>query len=229
MDPQYQPQQQPSFQPPANNPYEFIMNPQQPPKRKGTGFGGGKLPMLLGLIVGGAVLLMIVLTIFISLGSNKGASTEDIVGLVQTQNELVRISNQGVKSAVQQSTKSLAVTTEYAMRTQQQETIALLTKNGRQLGEKENTLKQNAQTDRQFTTAKSTSTFDLVFSQVMQNELTTYANNLKQLFSKTTNKETRDQLSDYYEQTQLLISQIPYTQESIESGADTAPTPAPAQ
>jgi hypothetical protein len=219
MDPQYQPQQQPSFQPPANNPYEFIMNPQQPQKPKGFG-GGGNLPMILGLVAGGAVVLMIVLALVVNLlGGSKGANTEDFVGLVQSQNELVRVSNQGVKDGIQQSTKSLAVTTEYAMRTQQRETIALLTKSGRVLGEKEPSLKQNAKTDQQFTTAKSTSSFDLVFSQVMQNELTTYASNLKALFTKTTNPEVRDQLSDYYEQTQLLISQVPYTQESIESAS----------
>lgn len=215
MNPQYPPQQ-PSFQPPANNPYEFIMNPQQPAKPKG--FGGGKLPLLLALIVGGATVLIIVLALLVNLLGSKGANTEDFVGLVQSQNELVRVSNRGVKDAVQQSTKNLAVTTEFAMRTQQRETTALLTKAGRELGDKEATLKQNAKTDQQFTAAKSTSSFDLAFSQVMQNELTVYANSLKALFNKTTNPEVRDQLSAYYEQTQLLISQVPYAQESIETG-----------
>jgi hypothetical protein len=220
MNPSYQPQA--PYQPPASNPnpYDFILNPQKPPKKSAK----SNLGLILGLVIGGAVILMIVLTVIINLLGPKGANTEDLVGLVQAQHELVRVSNQGARDGVQQSTKNLAVTAEYAMRTQEARTTALLAKNGRALGDKENALKQNAKTDQQFTTAKATSTFDLVFSQVMQNELTSYAASVKQLFNKTTNKDIRDQLSDYYEQTQLLISQIPYTQESIEAAGNTTTT-----
>jgi len=172
--------------------------------------------MLLGLVIGGAVILMIILAVVVNLmGSSKPSNTEQMVSLIQSQNEIVRVSHEGASSAVRQTTKNLAVTAEYAMLTQQQFTTNYLAQHGRVLGEKEGTLKQNARTDQQFTTAKATSTFDLVYSQVMQNLLTTYATDLKQVFNTTQNPETKKLLGTYYEETQLLISQIPYTQDSI--------------
>jgi hypothetical protein len=215
MDPQYQqpaPYQQPGLQPPNTNPYDFIFNPAPPPKKK----AGGNLPVMLGLVVGGAIILVVVIAIVMSLlNSGKGSTTEDMVGLVQSQNEIVRVSTEGVSSAIQQTTKNLAVTAEYAVLTQQGNTTVYLAEHGRKLGTKEVALKQNARTDQQFTTAKSTSTFDLVYSQTMQSLLTDYASELKQVFTKTQNSDTKALLSNYYEQTQLLISQIPYTQDSI--------------
>jgi hypothetical protein len=176
---------------------------------------------MLMFVGGGVVILVIFLAVIVNLlSSGKSSVTEDLVSITQIQNEIIRISHQGTSDSVQQTTKNLAVTAEYAVMTQQKETIAYLAKYGRTLAEKEAGLKQNAQTDQQFALAKSTSTFDLVFSQVMQNSLTDYATSLKRVFTHTTNADTKALLSDYYSQTQLLISQIPYAQESIESAGN---------
>jgi hypothetical protein len=215
--PPYQQQPQNSLQPPSNNPYEFIFSPQQAPKKRSFN-PANNFGMLLGIILGGAVLLMIILAIVASMLGGSKTKVEDLVAVAQMQNELIRISDQGSSDAVQQSTRNLAVTAEYTMNSQQVQTTTYLAKNGREVDEKELALKQNARTDQQFSTAKTTSTFDLVYAQVMQNELTVYANNLKQLFTTSQSKEQKQMLSAYYEQTQMLISQIPYTQESISAG-----------
>jgi hypothetical protein len=214
MDP-YAPQPQNTLQPPPHNPYEFILNPQQPHRPRRLGLGGGSFGMLIGMIVGGALLLMLVVGVAVTLLAGNKANTTDFVGLSQSQQELIRVSHQGATDAVQQTTKNLAITAEYGLQTQQQQVLKYLATHGKDVGKKEIVLKQNAQTDLQFKTAKATSTFDLVYSQTMQNQLTAYANTLKELFSKTTKTTERELLGKYYEQTQLLISQIPYTQESI--------------
>lgn len=215
MEPQ-QPGPQNTLQPPEQNPYDFIINPPNPPKAKLFGLGGGSFGMTIALIVGGALLLMVILAIVATLfGSNK-TSTSDFISLAQTQQEVIRVANRGTADATQQSTKNLAVSAEYAVRSQQQQVKAYLAKRSKAPNEKELVLKQNAQTDLQFKTAKSTSTFDLVFSQVMQNELDNYARMLKQFFNTAKNPEEREMLGSYYEQTQLLISQIPYAREDID-------------
>lgn len=217
MDP-YTQQPQHSLQPPSQNPYEFIMNPQQPPKRKLINLSGGNsFGMLLGLILGGALLLMLVLAIIVSLLGGSKANTGDFISLSQTQQELMRVANQGASDATHQTTKDLAITAEYTIRSQQREVLAFLATHGKTVGGKELALKQNARTDQQFRAAEATSTFDLVFSQTMQNQLTTYASTLKQLHAAASGKAEREMLSGYYEQTQQLISQIPYTQDTIES------------
>lgn len=211
MDP-YQQYQSPN----QGNPYDFIMNPAPPPKKK-IGLGGNNFILTIGLIVGGAVAFMIILAIILSMVSGDKVGKADLISVAQTQNELVRVSEQGTGSATQQVTKNLAVTIQYTMKTQQLQILKFLADNGTELGKKELALKQNAATDQQFTSAKTTSTFDLVYAQTMQNQLSDYANSLKQLHARAVSNTEREMFSDYYEQTQLLISQIPYTQDSIES------------
>jgi hypothetical protein len=210
--------QQPPYQPPIGNSYDFIMNPQQPPKPKKIGLGGNShFGLTIAFILGGAVLFMVVLAVIINIFSGGTSNKTSLISLAQTQNELIRVAGQGTKSAVQQTTKNLSVTVQYSVSTQQKQTLAYLANHGTAVGSKDLTLKQNASTDQQFATAKVTSTFDSVFTQIMQDGLTSYAGNLKQLYNTTTNTTVKELTSTYYEQTQLLISQIPYTQQSIQN------------
>ncbi|HEU4914773.1 MAG TPA: hypothetical protein VFT16_05240 [Candidatus Saccharimonadales bacterium] len=213
MDPyqQYQAPQQ-------GSPYEFILNPSKPPKKK-FGLGGNNFAVTLGLIIGGALIFMIVLTLLLNAVGGKTLSKADLIALAQTENELVRVSQTAAATATQQTTKNLAVTIQFSMLTQQKKTLNFLAQNGVDVDEKELGLKQNATTDQQLASAKTTSTFDLTFSQIMQDELEAYARNLKALNASAANKTESDLTSTFYTQTQLLISQIPYTQDRIQEGA----------
>lgn len=209
-------QQYPS--PSQGNPYDFIMNPGKPPK-KALGLGSNNFVFTLVLIIGGAVLFMILLAVILNAVSGSSLSKSDLISLTQTENELSRVSQQAATTATQQTTKNLAVTIEFTMNTQQKHILQFLANNNVKVGAKDLKLKQNATTDQQLASARATSTFDLVFSQLIQDQLESYANNLKNLHSKAANKTESDITSDYYEQTQLLISQIPYTQNHIQEGA----------
>jgi hypothetical protein len=200
----------------SGSPYEFIMSPNQKPKKR-FGFGNGNFAFTIGLIVSGALLFMIIITIVLNMFGGSKVGTADLVTVTQAQNEISRIADQGARTGTQQVTKNLAITIQYTMDTQQKNILNFLAENGTTIDPKDLKLKQNASTDQQLTSAKTTSTFDLVFSQIMQNELTTYANDLKQLHARASSTTEKDMMSSYYEQTQLLISQIPYTQDTIES------------
>lgn len=221
MDPQ---QQYPPTSP--GNPYEFILNPEKPKKPGKFGLGGNKLAMTLVFIVGGVLIFMILATILLNAFTPKKIDEAQLTSLAQTQVELHRISKKASSEATQQVTRNLATTVEYTMMTQKTETLKVLAENGVELGDKELALKQNATTDQKFATAKSTSTFDKTYTEIIETELTTYANTLKQLTTLGSSQKERDRISDYYQQVQQLISQIPYAQDKIDSG-DTAPTPAP--
>jgi len=204
---------------PQGNPYEFILNPSQPPKKKLGGlFGGGnKLVMVAAAIVGGALVIMIVLTILLNALAPKKISTQDLIGIAQTQTELLRISQTASRTAVQQVTRNLATTVEYTMGTQRKQTLDVLAQNKVEVSEKELALKQNATTDQRFSNAKVTSTFDKTYTEIIQDELDSYATTLKNLSSVSATQKERDRMSDYYRQVQLLISQIPYTEDTIDS------------
>jgi len=203
---------------PQGNPYEFILNPQQQPKKNIGGKFGNRFILTLSLIIGGTFILMIIVAVLLNALAPAKISKEDLISLAQTQNEIHRVSAQATSSATQQVTKNLATTIEYTMVTQRKQTIDVLAKNKVEVGAKELSLKQNATTDQKFATAKATSTFDQTFTEIIQDELTGYANTLKDLSSKSASQSERDRMSDYYRQVQQLISQIPYTQDSLESG-----------
>ncbi len=213
MDP-YQQYQAPQ----PGSPYEFILNPSKPPKKK-IGFGGNNFVLTLAVIIGGAFLFMIILTVILNAVGGKTLSKTDLIGLAQTENELVRISQQATASATQQTTKNLAVTIQLSMTTQQKKDLDFLAANGVKVDTKQLSLKQNATTDQQLASAKTTSTFDLVFSQLIQSQLQDYAKSLKQLNSVAANKTESDLTSTFYGQTQLLIAQIPYTQDRINAAS----------
>lgn len=165
-------------------------------------------------IIGGTVLLMVVVVILLNALTGSRVNTNDLVSLAQTQNELIRVSNQG-SGATRQGTRSLATTVEYTLKTQLQQTSALLAKHGREVGSKELTLKQNATTDQQFQAAKTTSSFDLVYAQVMERQLQSYSRELQGTLAKASDRDERELLSNYNQQVQLLLTQIPFTQQDI--------------
>jgi hypothetical protein len=206
---------QPYVPPPSNNPYDFILNPSPKPKK---GFGGlmrDKLIRTLVFVLGGTFIFMIVVAIALnSFGGGNQVNTNDMVSLGQSQTELIRVARQG-SSASRQGTRALATTVEYTMKTQLQQTTALLAENDRKLGDKELTLKQNANTDQQFKASKATSTFDLVYAQVMEKQLQTYSRELQSTLNKSSNSDERELLSSYNQQVQLLLTQIPFTQKDI--------------
>ena len=208
-------QQYPSS--PQGNPYEFILNPAKPPKKKTFGLGGNNLLKVAVIIIVTAIGVMILLTVLLNALAPKKLSADELKSVAQSQAELLRVAGQATASSVQQNTKNLATTIELTMSTQEHQTIALLKANGVKMGAKELALKQDATSDQKLAAAKTTSTYDQTYITIAQASLTSYANYLKQLTTKTNSQSERDRMSEYNRQVQLLISQIPYTQNTIDS------------
>jgi len=210
------PQQYPTGQ----NPYDFILNPAKPPKpSKLSKLPGSSNPLVfkLVLLAGGALLLMLTITVITNLlSSGTRSNVSALTSIAQTQNEIVRVAERGATNATQQNVKNLAVTTQLSVATQQQQLLAYMARNGTKVSSKQLKLKQDAKTDQKFTLAKQTSTFDAVFSKTMQTQLQSYAADLKELFDVATSENQRTLLSTDYTQAQLLLSQVP-SPESLQS------------
>lgn len=201
---------------PGGNPYEFILNPEQKPKKKfGISKNSNKLLFTLVIIIVSVIAFMILVTVLLTAFAPKKIGKAELMSLAQTQTELIRIADQGSRDSRQQVTKNLATTVHYTVLTQQKSTVQPLGK----ISKKELSLKQNASTDQQLATAKATSTFDATITKIIETELNNYANELKKLFEIAKTDKERDMMSDYYKQTQLLIAQIPYTQDGIEGAS----------
>jgi hypothetical protein len=197
---------------PQHNPYDFIVNPAQPKKTRLLPGGNNPLVKKLAVIVGCVIIVAIVLGVGASLLGGKKTNTAELFSLAQTQHEIVRVATLGVSRATDQSAKNLAINTELSVATQQQQLVDFLAKHGRGTKDKELALTQNAATDRQLMQAQQTSTFDLAFAQIMQNQIQAYASTIKHLHATSTSTSAKALLNTDYIQTQLLLSQVPAAQ-----------------
>jgi len=200
---------------PQGNPYDFILNPQKP-KKAYKGLHG--LARTIILIVAGTILFMVIAGFILNALLPKKISKEDMLGLAQSQTEIIRITDQGASAATKQVARNFATTISATILTQKKQTVDLLAKNGVKTNSKELALKQNATNDQKLASAKATSTYDKAFTEITQAELQKYSNLLKQLSTKATTQDERIRLGDYYQQSQLLLSQIPYTNQSLDAG-----------
>ncbi len=195
--------------PPPGNDYNFIMDPEKP-KKKGVMDDGSSNSFIakIVLLVGGAVALIIVLTIGVNLLFGGKSNIEMVVNLTQQQQEIVRLAAEG-ENAIGQEIRNASINTRLSVRSQQQSWMTFLGKRGRTVPPEELNLKKDSATDNKLKLAEQTSTFDTTYATVMRSELEDYAGMLKSTFDGTANKEERQMLSLHYNEVQLLLEQWP--------------------
>lgn len=201
---------QPSFSNPQSDQFSFITNPT--PKKPAL-LGGDPFIKRIAIIIGGAIGFMLVVWLVFSLLPGGKTTKIDLLSLAETQQELVRVATLGNASAVQQDTKNMASNVLYTLQTQETATLGRLSKQGQKVSDKQLSLKQDATADQKLSVAKETSTFDTTFSALIQQDLQSYAATVKSLSTTATKQQDVDLYSNYYQQTQLLISQINTSQQ----------------
>lgn len=202
MNPQY----------PEHNPYDFIMNPGQPqPKRAVDLNGKNGFLLKIGLIVGGVIILMIAVAIAMNMFAGNKTNTEDLKLLAQTQQEIVRVSasaqtGSGIRD---QALKNFAANTQLTVASQQTQLVTYLAQNDAKMNNKQLGLKKSSETDTTLKQAQATSTYDIAFKQVIKSSLTNYANEIQTNYNNATATDVRSYLKKSYDQTQLLLQQLP--------------------
>jgi hypothetical protein len=190
--------------PRGQNPYDFITNPQTPPKRRFS--GGNSFMTRLLMVVGGGVLLIIIISVAVSLlGRSSQGNVSALKNLVSEQEELVRIAGIGSKNAQDTTVRSRALTTELSTETQQQSLINYLEKLGVKVSEEELASQKNSSTDSELESAASSNRFDDEFSATLTGLLNEYATNLQEIYNSTSNEETKQVLSESYSSTATLL------------------------
>lgn len=190
-----------------NNRYDFIINGGQKKSLLPSLKGSDSFTKKLIFIIGGAVILIIVMWIVGSL-LGGGGSSAGLAKIVQQEEEIARVAAEGSK-ANRSDIKSSAVNIQLTMDSQQREWQLFLAERGSQVGEKELVLLKNPATDQQLTTAHSNNAFDKTFVDVMRTFLNDYSNTLQTTFTSSSNEAERALLKTHFDQTQLLIEQLP--------------------
>lgn len=204
-----QPQSAPQ---PVNTPnqYDFLLNQTQTPKQSKL----AKLPGMRGqfarriaIIAGGGLLLVIVFIIVASLFFGGSSTTDNLVKLSQQQNELIRVASQATNHATEQTTKNLAINTQFVLATDQEQLVAYTKKHGRKITTKELAAARSTATDQKLTTAQAASNFDAVFVQIIQSELTDYRSLLQQTFTASKVAATKKLLNTDFANAANLLTQ----------------------
>lgn len=202
MNPQY----------PEQNPYDFIMNPNQPaPKRPLDISGKNGFALKIGMIVGALIIIMIAASLLINLFTGNRTNTADLQALAQSQQEIIRVAQvaNGGSGLRDQSLKNFATNTQLTVATQQTALLAYLTKHDAKMSPKTLGLKKDDQTDKQLAQARATSTYDIAFQQIAARQLANYSNELQTNFNNATEKDVRSYLQESYQNVQLLRAQMP--------------------
>ncbi len=197
---------------PNTGQYDFIVNPQKPTKPTLNllgGPGGGKNAFFIkiGVIVGGALILMMILAVVINMFFGGRTNTDDLVSLTQVQTEVVRVSAMGSKAS-EQALKNTAQSIQQTVASQRQGWLSYLETKGRKVKDKELALKKDTNTDKQLSLAAESNTYDTAFRQALKQDLEAYAAALKTAHQNASDAAERGYLAEDYDNVQILLKQL---------------------
>lgn len=188
-----------------SNPYDFITNSANKPKKSLLSGGGSKTRRIIIVGVGAVVLLMVGLIVASLLRSGGASQKIDYLSLVQQQAELIRISEIGVSKSRQSTAKNLAITTSLSLASQQTETLELAKKAGASTDPKTLALSKNAKTDELLTSADQSNQFDQTFIETLKAALEKYRTLLRKIYQNTAGASAKQTLSEHYKSISDLL------------------------
>lgn len=184
--------------------YEFLT---EQPVKKNSLLGGSKKSRI-AIAVAGAILLIIIgLVVYTLLNSASDGTKKDLVIAVQQQNELIRISEIGVKEATSGEARNLAVTTNLSLVSSQTELQDLAKKAGAKLDAKQLKAASNSQSDKTLEQAKQINRFDEEFTKIIESQLLAYQQTLKRIYQSAQNQNSKNSLNQLYENASILIGE----------------------
>lgn len=193
----------------SGNQYDFIMTPGKTPKKSvlpSLGGGSSFTRKIIFIIAGGLLLIVVFWIVGTLLGG--GGNTANLTKLVQQEEEITRIATEGA-TASRADIRSTAANIQLSLNSQQQEWLQFLADQGSKISEDQQKLMQNTATDEQLTAARSNNTFDKTFLTLMRSYLTDYSSTLQTAFASASDETERALLSAHFDQTQLLLKQLP--------------------
>lgn len=193
-----------------NNPYAFILSPEQPKSSKFNFNASLPIKILAGL--GILLVVLIVGSILKNAVLGSGGIPDGFVTVAQDQQAMIAVlSNEDNQTNLQNSTKAFAITAQMSLSSSQSELINYMQLNKKKVPPKVLALKVNPATTKQLEASIAASTYDQTFRQIMKSKLTQYKQQLKATYLESTGQKGRAILDDSYNQAELLLTQLDAT------------------
>lgn len=180
------------------------MNPQQPQKRSGFSLSGGKNRILI-LIGGGIVILGVGIILVSLLFGGNGENSQKLLGIAQTQTELIRLAEQAKGKARTSAAVNLATTVSATVTSSENQTLPIVKRSGAKTDVKTLALKRTAKTDQQLASAEQSSQYDTVFITVMTTQLQSYQTQLKDAYASLKKPTDKQVMKSAYDSTTLIL------------------------
>lgn len=189
--------------------YDFIMN-DSPKRPKSILPTGGSLKKRIILVVGGALVVLTIFAIVLTLiFSSGGEDKKALKGLVLTQTELIRVSNSATTKSRAVETQNFAQTTNLILTTSKSETTSYLAKQKVKISDKDLALSKNTKTDEALSSAEKAGRYDEAAIATLEKSLATYKTELKQAYGKATTTKQKQLIQSLYDQADKLTKNQP--------------------
>lgn len=197
--------------PPQNgeNPYDFITQTSHRPKRGVLPQGNSpKQRGIYAAVIGFALLVLGV--IFFVIMSSGGSSMQPMIELAQTQNEIIRITDAASREIKSSDVAEFSQNTNIALRSDQQQTIAYITKTEKAPNAKVLAFKQSSSTDAKLKEATAAGQYDQVYQGILYNQLKAYQSEVESTYKTASGAQQKALLQKLYNSvTTLLKNQTP--------------------
>ena len=211
-------------QQPYTNPYDFIVNPQKPPRQPLMSFSGGSgggMGMRIAVVGIGLVILIVMVVGIASLFKGSG-NVANMKIVAEDQAELIRVATlatQDQSNDISQSTTLYFAQNCYlSLASEQQQLLKFLSSSGVKLSPAQLALKTNSQTTQALSAAAASSTYDVTLLNAMQGDMSTYMSDLKVAYAASKNPKEQQLLKSEYQAGQLLTQQLTTAENNVNAG-----------
>ncbi len=195
---------EPVNQTPQENPYNFIMQSPQRPKRS---LLGGSMKSRIFIVLGMVVLLVIIGSIVSAILASAGQTTaRNLKDVIAKQQELIRVSDMGAKDGLSVDTRNFAKTVNLTLQTDQAHVVDMLSRNGGELTAPEQNAAKDSRTDSALEAARANNQYDTVLTDTLARLLQAYLTALKTAHDATDGPNTKEILSASYANASTLLA-----------------------
>ena len=171
------------------------------------GGGGGPGGKKFIFLIAGAISIIVILLGIVAFAPKDNTNLA-FFGIAQTQQEIIRVCTQGSLKGKTQTTRNFSITCVTTLTTSQQQLLAYMSKAKLDYDSKQLEGKKNSQTDTRLTQAQSSSTFDSVYREIIQAQLTAYNRSLTAQLGTTTSSTGREVLTKNQTTNEILTKML---------------------
>jgi hypothetical protein len=203
VQPPSQPQQP---QDPDQTPYDFFMDQQQ--SRRRNPFSNGFSPKL--LIFGAIGFFVVLMVVALALAAtSKQKAPPALLSVAQHQQEIIRLSTEGIKVSKSDTVLNLATTLQLTVTSDQDQVLTQLAHQGVKAKEKTLAADHSAQTDQALSAALASNTYDTTYLSIVKTELDKYQDSLDNAATAAKTQSELKLVQKEAANAKLLVDQVP--------------------